>query len=167
MATVKVDLSGLDAYWIKACKRAVTDLNVLFKKSDINVVLALGSSTGPTITVTTDSTISGTAVHGRTAATTSDSGQLQSAEVKLPVEVRINTPGGLRGAGLGVLEVIAAHEFVHALGQVKHNSHLMAQTWTKLSGDTPAGDKLQEGGLSMPPLALAPESVEKLKAIWG
>ncbi|WP_406698253.1 hypothetical protein V5E97_05285 [Singulisphaera sp. Ch08] len=166
MAAVKVDLSGLDAYWIKACKRAVTDLNVLFKKSGLNVVLAMGSSTGPNITVTTDSTIGATAVHGRTSATTGSSGQLMSAEVKLPAEVRINTPNGVRGAGIGVLEVIVAHEFVHALGQAEHNSHLMAQSWTKLAGDTPAGDKLQAGGLSMPPLALASESVDQLKAIW-
>ena len=166
MAAVKVDLSGLDAYWIKACKRAVTDLNVLFKKSGINVVFAMGSSTGPTITVRTDSTISGTAVHGRTSATTSGSGQLQSAEVKLPVDVRINTPNGIRGAGLGVLEVIVAHEFVHALGQEKHSSHLMAQTWTKLAGDTPAGDKLEAGGISIPPLALASDSIDLLKSIW-
>lgn len=167
MATVKVDLSGLDAYWTKSCKRAITDLNVLFKKADIKVVLALGSSTGPTITVTTDSTISGTAVHGRTSASTTTAGVLQSAEVKLPAEVRISTPDGIRGAGAGVLEVIAAHEYVHALGQEVHNSHLMAQTWTKLSGDTPAGDKLQAGGISMPPLALAPETIEKLKSIWN
>lgn len=166
MASVKVDLSGLDAYWVKACKRAVPDLNVLFKKTGINVVLAMGSSTGPTISVTTDPTISGTALHGRTAATTGSSGQLQSAVVKLPVEVRINTPNGMRGAGLGVLEVIAAHEFVHALGQVEHNSHLMAQTWTKLAGDTPAGDTLQAGGISMPPLALASDSIDLLKSLW-
>jgi hypothetical protein len=167
MATVSVDLSGLDSYWVKASKQAVTDLNVLFKKTGIKVVLAAGGSSGPVITVKTDSTISGNAVHGKTSATTDGSGQLQSAEVRLPVKVEINTPNGVRGAGTGVLEVITAHEFVHALGQEKHSSHLMAQTWTKLAGDTAAGDKLQAGGLSLPPLTLASDTIDLLKSLWN
>src|SRR5262245_52229628 len=166
MATVKVDLSGLGAYWIKATKKAVTDLNVLFKKEGVNVVLALGSTTGPTITVKTDATISGSLVHGRTSATTNGSGQLQSADVKLPVSVTINAPSGARGAGIGVLEIIVAHEFVHALGQEKHNSHLMAQTWNKQLGNSAAGDKLEAGGISMPPLALASDTITLLKSLW-
>src|SRR5262245_13125652 len=85
MATVSVDLSGLDSYWVKSCKQAASDLNHLFKKSGISVVLTVGGSTGPTITVQTDPAIVGTALHGRTTATTSGSGQLQSAVVRLPV----------------------------------------------------------------------------------
>jgi hypothetical protein len=166
MTTVHVDLTGLDAYWIKPCKRAVADLDLLFKRTGINVVLALGGSTGPTITVQTDPAISGNAVHGHTTATTGGSGQLQSAVVRLPVKVEINTPSGVRGAGPGVLEVIAAHEFVHALGQEKHSSHLMAQTWGKQMGDTAAGDKLQAGGISMPPLSLADDTIDLLKSLW-
>src|SRR5690348_5993774 len=124
MATVNVDLSGLDASWSKGCKRAVADLNSLFKKKGIKVVLATTGSEGPSITVKTDPAILGSAVHGRTTARTSGSGQLLSAEVRLPVKVDINTPDGLRDAGIGILEVIAAHEFVHALGHEEHNSHL-------------------------------------------
>jgi predicted Zn-dependent protease len=167
MAGVSVDLSEIGPHWAKACKQAVADLNVLFKRKGIDVVLAAGGSRGPTISVKTDPDIAGTAVHGRTSAETNDSGQLLRAEVRLPVKVVINTPGGMRDAGPGILEVIVAHEFVHALGHEGHNSHLMAQTMTKMMGDSASGDKLQAGGTKMPPLDLAPESVEKLKAIWG
>lgn len=167
MATVSVNLSEIGPLWTKACKQAVADLNVLFKRKGIDVALAAGGSEGPIITVKTDSGILGTAVHGRTSAETTGTGQLLRAEVRLPVTVIINTPDGPRDAGPGVLEVIAAHEFVHALGHADHNSHLMAQTMTKRMGDAVAGDKLQAGAITMPPLDLAPESVEQLKAIWG
>jgi hypothetical protein len=64
-------------------------------------------------------------------------------------------------------EVIAAHEFVHALGHAPHNSHLMAQTLNKVLGDRAAGDKLKAGAVAMPPLQLSDESVAMLKGIWS
>ena len=82
------------------------------------------------------------------------------AEVRLPVKLTINTPRGEREAGPGMHEVVAAHEFVHALGHAPHNSHLMAQTLHKVMGDRSAGDKLRAGSDSMPPLQLSDESVE-------
>lgn len=167
MAKVHVNLSEIGPKWTRACKKAVVDLNLLFNKNSIDVVLSLGGSEGPGITVRTDTSIIGTAVHGKTRAETDGAGRLLSAVVRLPIKVLIPTPSNTREAGPGILEVIAAHEFVHALGQAKHNSHLMAQTWTKLAGDTPAGDTLQAGGISMPPLDLAPDTVDQLKAIWG
>ncbi|MHC5538421.1 hypothetical protein ACYOEI_09350 [Singulisphaera rosea] len=167
MPTIQVNLSEIGAGWTKACKKAVADLNVLFKKKGIDIVLSLSGSEGPAITVKTDSSIIGTLVHGKTNAEIDGSGRMLSAVVRLPLKVIISTPSAVRDAGPGVLEVIVAHEFIHALGQEKHNSHLMAQTWTKLSGDTPAGDVLQAGGLSMPPLDLAPESVELLTSLWN
>jgi hypothetical protein len=63
--------------------------------------------------------------------------------------------------------VIAAHEFVHALGHEPHNSHLMTQTFNKVMGDRAAGDKLQAGAVAMPPLQLSDESVDMLKGIWS
>lgn len=167
MATVQVNLSEIGAGWTKASKKAVADLNVLFKKKGIGIVLSLSGSEGPAITVKTDPSILNTLVHGKTDAETDDSGRMLSATVRLPLKVIISTPSDVRDAGPGVLEVIVAHEIVHALGQVKHNSHLMAQTWTKIAGDTPAGDTLQAGGLSMPPLDLAPETVELLTSLWN
>lgn len=167
MAAVKVTLGDIGSAWAKACKQAVADLNVLFKQNGIPVALATSGAEGPTITVKTDPGILGTMTHGQTTAETTGSGKLLRAEVRLPVKVVINTPGGLRAAGPGILEVIAAHEFVHALEHAPHNSHLMAQTMTKQMGDTPAKDRLAAGGVVMPPLLLAPESVEALKAIWG
>jgi hypothetical protein len=167
MAAVNVKLGHIGPQWTKACKQATTDLNLLFRRKGVNVFLAVAGSEGPTISVRTDPGILGTAVHGRTTAETTGSGQLLSAEVRLPLKVVINTPSGIRDAGPGVLEVIAAHEFVHALGHAAHNSLLMAQTMTKQMGDSAAGDKLTAGGVTMPPLDLAADSVDALKAIWG
>lgn len=167
MAKVHVNLNEIGPKWTKACKQAVADLNHLLGKNGVGVALSLGGSEGPGITVRTDSSIIGTAVHGKTSAETDDAGRLLSAVVRLPIKVLIPTPSDTREAGPGILEVIAAHEFVHALGQAKHNSHLMAQTWTKLAGDTPAGDTLQAGGISMPPIDLSSDTVDQLKAIWG
>ena len=106
-------------------------------------------------------------VHGRTSAETDGSGRLLRADVRLPVKLTINTPKGEREAGTGMAEVVAAHEFVHALGHAPHNSHLMAQTLHKVMGDRAAGDKLKAGSDTMPPLQLSDESVEMLKGIWG
>lgn len=62
-------------------------------------------------------------------------------------------------------EVVAAHEFVHALGHAPHTSHLMAQTVYKVLGDRASGDKLKAGAIVMPPLELSDESVGMLKGI--
>jgi len=167
MTMVSVKLVGVGANWTKPCQQAVTDLNHLFKRSDIKVVLAMNGSQGPTITVKTDATIQGDAVHGRTTSESNASGELLRAEVRLPVKVTINTPQGVRDAGPGVLEVIAGHEFVHALGHGSHNSQLMGQTMYKEIGDSPAGDKLKAGSVKMPPLMLSAQSISDLKAIWN
>lgn len=167
MASVNVKLGDIGSSWTNACRQAVSDLNALFKRHGIGVSLATGGATGTTITVKTDPGILGTAVHGRTTAETTDSGKLLRAEIRLPLKLTINTPKGIRDAGPGIAEVIAAHEFVHALGHAPHNSHLMAQTMTKQMGDRAAGDKLKAGAITMPPLELSPESIEELKAIWG
>ena len=142
------------------------DLNLLFRRKGIEVTLAINGA-GPTIAVKTDPAILGTLVHGKTSAETNDAGKLLRAEVRLPVKLTINTPNGVRDAGTGYAEVIAAHEFVHALGHAPHNSHLMAQTFSKSPGDRAAGDKLTAGGVSLPPLDLSTESVDQLKSLWG
>ncbi|MDG3007263.1 hypothetical protein [Paludisphaera mucosa] len=167
MATVHVNLGEIGPHWTKACKKAVADLNALFHRKGVAVVLSASGAEGPSITVRTDSGILGTAVHGKTTAETGDGGRLLRAEVRLPVKVVINTPDGVRQAGPGVLKVIAAHEFVHALGQVEHSSHLMAQTLYKQLGNSPAGDTLKAGAVTLPPLSLASDTVELLKSIWG
>jgi hypothetical protein len=165
MASVGVKLGDIGSQWTTACKQAVHDLNLLFRRKQIGVSLAIDGA-GPTITVKTDPSILGTLVHGKTSAETND-GKLVRADVRLPVKLSINTPKGVRDAGTGYAEVIAAHEFVHALGHEPHNSHLMAQTFSKLPGDRPAGDKLTAGGVSLPPLDLSDDSVAQLKSIWG
>jgi hypothetical protein len=167
MAKVVVKLDALGVVWTSACTHAVTDLNAIFKRKSIGVVLALSGKDAPVITVQLDPTIGETIVHGRTSATTDDAGRLVSAVVKLPGKAIISTPAGIRGAGGGVLKVIAAHEFVHALGQEEHNTHLMAKSFTKDSGAQPAGDKLVAGSVSLPPIVLATESIDLLKSIWS
>ncbi len=166
MISVNVKLGSVGTYWTTACKQAVSDLNSLFKRKGIEVALAVNGA-GPTISVRTDPAIAGTAVHGRTSAETDGAGKLLRAEVRLPVKLTINTPKGIRDAGTGMAEVIAAHEFVHALGHEPHNSHLMTQTFNKVMGDRAAGDKLQAGSVAMPPLQLSDESVDMLKGIWS
>jgi hypothetical protein len=166
MAAVGVKLGNIGSHWTTACKQAVSDLNALFLRKGIKVKLALNGA-GPTIAVRTDPGILGSAVHGRTSAETDGAGRLLRAEVRLPVKLTINAPTGVRDAGTGMAEVIAAHEFVHALGHVPHNSHLMAQTMQKALGSRAAGDKLKAGAIAMPPLELSDESVEILKQIWN
>ena len=166
MISVNVKLGSIGTYWTTACKQAVSDLNSLFRRKGIEVALAVDGA-GPTISVRTDAAIAGTAVHGRTSAETDGAGKLLRADVRLPVKLTINTPKGIRDAGTGMAEVIAAHEFVHALGHEPHNSHLMTQTFNKVMGDRAADDKLQAGAVAMPPLQLSDESVAMLKGIWS
>jgi hypothetical protein len=166
MASVGVKLGDIGSHWTTACKQAVHDLNLLFRRKGIEVTLAINGA-GPTIAVKTDPAILGTLVHGKTSAETNDAGKLLRAEVRLPVKLTINTPNGVRDAGTGYAEVIAAHEFVHALGHAPHNSHLMAQTFSKSPGDRAAGDKLTAGGVSLPPLDLSTDSVDQLKSLWS
>jgi len=167
MTTVSVQLNNLSSPWSTACHKAVSTLNDLLRRNGVGVSLALGRSTPPTITVKLDASIQGSAVHGRTTAESTETGRLLRAVVGLPVKVTINTPQGIRDAGPGILEVIAGHEFVHALGHAAHNSHLMGQTMYKELGDSAAGDKLRAGGVKMPPLTLSPESIAQLKSIWS
>lgn len=166
MAAVGIKLGSIGPQWTAACRQAVTDLNQLFRRKSIAVTLAVNGS-GPVISVSTDSGIQGSLVHGRTSAETDGAGKLLNADVRLPVKLTINTPKGEREAGPGMYEVVAAHEFVHALGHAPHNSALMAQTLHKVMGDRPAGDKLKAGGDVLPPLQLSDDSVELLKGIWG
>jgi hypothetical protein len=166
MATVNITLRGIGTDWTKACRKAVTDLNPLFKKSGVKVTLANGAAKGPVINVKIDSSINGAALHGTNRSEFSDSGVMLRASVSLPTKVTINTPSGVREAGIGILEVIAAHEFVHALGTKKHSTYLMAQTFSKEMGDTANKDTLKAGTVKMPPLKLSPQSVKELKAIW-
>jgi len=167
MTKVYVKLDDVGSYWLRACKEAVVHLNGLFKRNEIAVVLSTTGSEDAKITVKTDAGIQGDAVHGRTSAETTGAGKLLNADVRLPVKVTINTPQGIRDAGVGILEVIAAHEFVHALGHPTHNTKLMGQTLYKEPGDTAAGDKLKAGGIKMPPLDLSDDSIAELKSIWS
>jgi hypothetical protein len=167
MKRVSVRIKGLPSEWASACRHAVKDLNAEFKKKHVNVILEADGVTGPVISIRTDASIQGTAVHGRTHAEFDGSGMLISAEVRLPVEVIMSTPARLRNGGAGVLEVIAGHEFVHALGHEPHNTHLMSQTLYKEAGDRPAQDRLKAGTIYLPPLVLSEDSVSLLQSVWN
>jgi hypothetical protein len=167
MARVSVKIVGLSTDWAAACRQAVTHLNAVFTAKRIKVVLETNGSSPTAISVRTDASIQGNAVHGRTTSEFNSAGGMLRAEVRLPVNVTINTPSGLRNAGPGILEVIAGHEFVHALGHDEHNSHLMSQTMYKEMGDRAAQDKLRAGAIHLPPLSLSDKSVATLKSIWG
>jgi hypothetical protein len=165
MAAVYVDLGSIGPKWPTACRTAAAHLNQLFNQNSIGVSLAFAGKGGPRIAVRTDPSITGT-FHGHTQTQTT-SGQLLSAVVALPVKATINTPWGIREGGPGVLEVIVAHEFVHALGQVEHSaSHLMCSPMTPVPGNSPAGDLLQANGVNLPPIALAPDTIQLLQSLW-
>jgi len=166
MAKVSVKIGGLSPEWAAACRHAVTHLNAVFSAKHIKVVLETNGVSGPVIAVRTDSSIQGSAVHGRTTSEFNSAGGMLRSEVRLPAKVTINTPSGQRNAGPGILEVIAGHEFVHALGHNEHNSHLMSQTLYKELGDQAAQDKLRAGAIRLPPLSLSDASVTTLKSIW-
>src|ERR1700679_4201618 len=163
MAAGYVGIGSSGRKWPTACWAAVAHLNQLFTQNSIGVSLALIGKGGPRITVQTDPSIKGT-LHGHTRTETT-SGQLLSAVVSLPVKASINTPQGMREAGAGVLQVIVAHEFVHALGQVDHSaSHLMCSPMTPVPGNSPSGDLLQAKGVNLPPIALAPDTINLLQS---
>jgi hypothetical protein len=167
MVRVNVKIGGLTPDWAAACRQAITQLNSIFHARHIKVILETNGASIPVIAVKTDPSIQGSAVHGRTTSEFNAAGGMLRAEVRLPVSVTINTPSGPRNAGVGILEVIAGHELVHALGHNEHNSHLMAQTMQKEMGDRAGQDKLRAGAIRLPPLALSPESVTTLKSIWA
>jgi len=167
MARVSVKIASLTADWAAACRHAITHLNAVFRTKHINVVLEANGSSGSVISVKTDASIHGNAVHGRTTSEFSTAGGMLRAEVRLPVSVAINTPSGQRNAGPGILEVIAGHELIHALGHGQHSSHLMAQTMYKEMGDSAAQDRLKAGAIYLPPLSLSDESVTTLRSIWA
>ncbi len=165
MATVLVKFGGAGAFWAKACQDAVKALNTLFKQHGVKVTLVTSGSAA-TITVSLDPSIGNDAVHGKTSAAYNGN-TMVSAEVRLMVKVTINTPQGVRDAGNGVREVIAAHEFVHALGHAPHNSKLMTQTFYKEPGDNANQDKLKTAdGSRLPPITLSSESIAMLKGNW-
>jgi predicted Zn-dependent protease len=167
MADVKVTLDArLGATWTQAFRQAVTQLNTLFNRKGITVTLTL-TGAGPVITVRTDPGIGTTAVHGEATTERTTAGRLVRSEVRLPVRIQINTPRGLRPAGPGIYLVVAAHELVHSLGHDSHNTHLMAQVFQKVMGNSPAGDRMQAGSVLLPPLQLSDDSVQELKDIWG
>ncbi len=116
--------------------------------------------------MTIDPTVHG-GVHGDTRTATTEAGKVLSATVRLPIRSTILTPQGVREVGAGAYEVVAAHEFVHALGHDGHNSHLMTDIMSSVIGNRAAEDKLSAGPIFMPPLQLSEQSVKILKDIWG
>lgn len=167
MAAVRVTLDRqIGATWTQAFRQAVPQLNTLFNHKGIAVTLSL-TGAGPVITVRTDPSIQGTALHGQARTERTGAGRLLRSEVSLPTTIQINTPSGMRAAGIGIYVVVAAHEIVHSLGHDSHNTHLMAQVFQKVMGNSAAGDKLQAGPIMLPPLQLSDASVQELKGIWG
>src|SRR3954451_394816 len=98
MAAVSVRLGSIGPHWTAACKHAVTNLNLLFRRRGIGVALALHGA-GPVLSLVTDPRTRGPVVQGRTSAETDGGGRLLRADVRLPVRLTINTPNGIREAG--------------------------------------------------------------------
>lgn len=160
---VAVKLKDLPSEWASACRHATTALNAVFRSKQINVVLQADGHAGPIISVRVDPNI--VALHGHTSAE-SNNAVLTTADVNLPGKPLVSTPASVRNAGSGVLQVIAAHEFVHALGQTGHDSHLMTWKMDVAAGDSPSQDRLRAGALLLPPIILSDDSISLLQSIW-
>jgi hypothetical protein len=160
---VAVKLIDLPSDWTGACRHATTVLNGVFSKKHINVVLEANGHSGPIISVRVDPSIVG--LHGHTTAQ-SINNVLTSADVNLPGRPLVSTPAAVRNAGSGALQVIAAHEFVHALGQTDHDSALMTWKMDVAFGDTPGQDKLRAGAILLPPIVLSEDTISLLQSIW-
>ena len=160
---IAVKLKDLPPEWATACRHATTLLNGIFTKKHINVVLEADGHTGPIISVQIDPSIVG--LHGHTTAN-SINNVLTDAEVNLPGKPLVSTPASVRNAGSGALQVIAAHEFVHALGQTGHDSHLMTWKMDVAAGDKPGQDKLRAGAVLLPPIVLSDDTITLLRSIW-
>jgi hypothetical protein len=96
MARVSVKIGGLTADWAAACRHAVTHLNAVFSARHINVVLETNGLSGPVISVKTDASIQGNAVHGRTTSEFNTAGGMLRAEVRLPSAYK-STPRQVSG----------------------------------------------------------------------
>ena len=160
---VAVKLKDLPSEWASACRHATTVLNGVFRTKHINVVLEADGHSGPIISVRVDPSIVG--LHGHTSAKTNND-VLTAADVNLPGKPLVSTPARVRNAGSGVLQVIAAHEFVHALGQTGHDSHLMTWKMDVAAAGTPSQDRLRAGAILLPPIILSDDSISLLQSIW-
>ena len=97
---------------------------------------------------------------------------LEKAFIYLPRQPRINTPGGLRPAGAGVMKVIAAHELLHACGleNSDHSSDDLFQGTPRVdAGDKARDDKvlIGTGPKAMPPLFLGGSTAKSIKDLWA
>ena len=163
-----VTLSALPSEWRKASRSAIKDLNALFRRAGIPLLLAeAGSPRAMTIRVKVDAAMSGFLTHGKTSTVSDPSTRRPiRADVRVPTVVMIKTPRKPRPYGPGVLKVIIAHEFVHALGHDAHNSHLMTDRPTAEMGDSPRHDVLRAGSVRLPPIGATINQPAQQRLEW-
>lgn len=182
--------SSLAGAWNHVFREAMRDFNMLCLSHKLPISFvesktAPSENSGALVSVeTADGTIArsyknadyseafdGKRLHGRTLQVATENQVLERAFVYLPTQPSVNTPGGIRPTGPGVMKVIAAHELLHACGleNSDHQNDDLFQGYPRVNpGDNAAGDKILigVGPRSMPPLVLGPVTVQNLKELW-
>jgi hypothetical protein len=185
--TLTLNVSGIRGPWSTALAAAIRELNTLFNGHQVNMRLATGESAVVQVALSGGSytfreggaehtgTLRSDILHGATRSVDRILGSARNREqayVFLPREPRVN-PRVARSRMVGepVMRVIAAHEFLHALGLDDHDrgfEGLLAGSWTLNEGRRPASDTVTPfgGSSTLPPLALSAATVARLQALW-
>jgi hypothetical protein len=187
-ATLTIDASAVrGAAWRTAVAAAIRELNGLFQSRSVGVTLTTGESAVVVVALSTGSytfNVDGTdhtgtlrtdILHGVTRSIdriTGNDRNREKAYIFLPANPRVN-PRAARSRTVGepVMRVIAAHEFLHALGLDAHDramEGLLAGSWSLNEGRRAADDTVTPfgGSATLPPLALSGDTVTRLKATW-
>jgi hypothetical protein len=184
---LNIDTSGTSGVWAQAVAAAMKEMNALFARHAVMVKLSsegpatvvLGLSDGQYKFDVQGSEMSGTLrsdiLHGATRSidrlTGASNRHREKAYVFLPSSPRVPGPGTSRVVGEPVMRVIAAHEFLHALGLDTHDSSmkgLLASSWSLNQGRSSNKDSVSPFGsrTEFPPLSLSADTVRRLKALW-
>jgi len=184
---LNIDVSAVHGLWATAIAAAIRELNTLFTSNNVNVSLATapsapvkvalsnGTYTFPVNGVNQTGTLRTDVLHGVTRSLDLQLGKnisRQQAFTFLPqhpkTDPQVRTS---REVGEPVMRVIAAHEFLHALGLDQHDpsfNGLFAKSWTLNTGGKPSADTVSPfgGTAKLPPLVLSGDTISRLQTLW-
>lgn len=181
--------AGLGGGWAAAVPWAITEFNRLARQHSLGVtfIAATGDDEAQVEAATANGqvsfsfgggsysrTMSGSALQGRTVLMGYDSGT-EKAFMYLPQEPSLQPPtGNRRPAGLGILKIIALHEFIHATG-LEDSDHNPLDVFNGSPTPDPGRSAVQDrlyimaGGRYrfMPPTLFTSVTAQKVQAMWS
>jgi hypothetical protein len=184
---LNIDAASVHGVWHTAISTAIRELNTLFSSNNVNVSLAVANPAVVKVALTTGSysfpvngvnqtgTLRTDILHGVTRSLDLQLGRnttRQQAFVFLPQHPKTNPQArNSREVGEPVMRVIAAHEFLHALGLDVHDpsfNGLFAGSWTLNEGGRASSDTVSPfgGSAKLPPLILSGDTISRLQALW-